>query len=80
MFDPCGCLFCDGSVGRTYAQQWQCEQCGGSVTRHARRKHFLWALLLARNSCFKRFTYFSGGMAGSVSDTEDILDRILGFL
>ena len=53
-------------------------------TRHRARKYFLRCLLLAKHGFFKNpfksLTYFSGGLAGSVSDYEDILDRILSFL
>ena len=48
--------------------------------RHRERLHYLRCALLARESPFRRFTYFHGGIAGSISQTEDIADRILSFL
>ena len=37
-------------------------------------------VLLARDSPFRAFRYYSNGLAGNISDKEDILDRIVGFL
>ena len=48
--------------------------------RRRQQLHYLWCLLLAQPSPFEKFTYFSNGMAGNISQTEDVLDRILGFL
>ena len=45
----------------------------------ARKKHLLHALL-ARDSVFCQFTHFSGGLKGNISDTEDIIDRILVYV
>ena len=44
------------------------------------RKRFLYCALLSRQSSFKKFTYFRNGMHGSISQHEDILDRILSFV
>ena len=44
------------------------------------RLHFLHNVLLSRNSCFRQFTFFSGGISGSISQTEDVLDRIMSVL
>ena len=45
-----------------------------------RRLHFLHNVLLSRNSCFRPFTFCGGGVDGSISQTEDVLDRIMSFL
>ena len=45
-----------------------------------RRLHFLHSVLLSRNSCFRQFTFCGGGFDGSISQTEDVLDRIMSFL
>ena len=37
-------------------------------------------ILVTRGSPFRVFTYFSNGMAGNISITEDILDRIICFV
>ena len=37
-------------------------------------------VLTARGSVFNRFRYYSNGLAGNISLTEDIIDRILSFL
>ena len=47
---------------------------------HRKRLLFLRYTLLSRHSCFRVFTYFSGGIRGSVSSTEDVLDKIMSFL
>ena len=49
---------------------------------HGRRLHFLQSvLMLSRNSCFRQFTFFGGDLDdGSISPTEDVLDRIMSFL
>ena len=45
------------------------------------RKRFLYCTLMARESLFRtRFTYCGNGMVGNISETEDILDRILCFV
>ena len=44
------------------------------------RRHFLQQSLLARDSAFHQFTYYSNGRPGNISSTEDILDRILSYL
>ena len=45
------------------------------------RKRFLWLALTGGESIFaRRFTYWGNGMAGNISETEDILDRILCFV
>ena len=44
-----------------------------------RRLHFLRMVLLGRDSCFRPLTYFHGRLAGSISQTEDILDRLFSF-
>jgi hypothetical protein len=44
------------------------------------RLHFLHNVLLSRNSCFRQFTYFYAGISGNISQTEDVLDRIMSFL
>ena len=48
--------------------------------RRRQQLHYLQCVLLAHGSPFKKLTYFFNGMAGSISDTEDVNDRILGFL
>ena len=48
--------------------------------RHRQRLYFLREVLLAVDSRFRLFTYYCNGMAGSISSSEDILDRILRFL
>ena len=48
--------------------------------RRRQQLHYLWCLLLAQRSPFRKFTYYSNGMAGNISEAEDVLDRILGFL
>ena len=45
-----------------------------------KRLHFLRSSLLARGSPFRTFTYFSNGLTGNISETEDIIDRVMGFL
>ena len=47
---------------------------------HSCRLHFLYMVLMSRNSVFRQFTYYCGGINGSVSETEDVLDRIMRFL
>ena len=42
--------------------------------------HFLRCALLAHDSPFRLFTYCSNGLAGNISETEDILDRMFSFL
>ena len=38
-------------------------------------------VLLERGGIFsRRFSFFGGGLAGNISDTEDILDRVLCFV
>ncbi len=44
------------------------------------KKYFLWRALTAPHSCFWQFMYITGGVAGNISTTEDILDRIMMFL
>ena len=44
------------------------------------RLHFLRMVLTSRDCVFRRFTYYSGGINGTVSETEDLLDRIMSFL
>jgi hypothetical protein len=45
------------------------------------RKRFLWLALTERESIFgRRFTYWGNGWEGNISQTEDILDRILCFV
>jgi hypothetical protein len=51
-----------------------------TYSTHRRRLHFLHNVLLSRHSCFHRFTFFSGGVMGSISGTEDVVDRIMSFL
>ena len=43
-------------------------------------KWWLWCVLLSSGSPLKLFVYHSNGMAGSISATEDILDRIVAFV
>jgi len=45
-----------------------------------RRLHFLRMVLMSRDSCFQSLTYYHGGLAGSISEREEILDRLLSFL
>ena len=44
------------------------------------RKRFLYFTLLSHESRFRKFTYFRNGMRGSISQYEDVLDRILSYL
>ena len=44
------------------------------------RKRFLWCAALARDSCFKKFTFAGNGMEGNIGPCEDILDRIMSFV
>ena len=48
--------------------------------RQCARAWYTRCLLLSRYSSFCQFTYFNNGLAGNISDYEDILDRILSFL
>ena len=48
--------------------------------RRRQQLYHVWFVLLAHGSPFKKLTYFSKGMAGNIPQTEDVLDRILGFL
>ena len=48
--------------------------------RKFERLHYLWCVLGARGSPFRKFTYFYAGLTGSISETENIIDRILSFL
>ena len=43
-------------------------------------KWWLWCILFSPGSPFKMFVYYSNGMAGNISATEDILDRIVSFV
>ena len=45
-----------------------------------RRLHFLHSVLLSRNSCFRQFTLLGGDLSGIISQTENVLDRIMSFL
>ena len=45
------------------------------------KKYHLLCVLLINNSVFKtRFTYWGNNLAGIISQTEGILDRIMGFV
>ena len=44
------------------------------------RMFFLRNVLLSSNSVFRCFTYFWGGLAGNVSETEDLVDKIMSFV
>ena len=44
------------------------------------RLHFLHNVLLSRHSCFRQFTLFAGDLRGIISQTENVLDRIMSFL
>ena len=44
------------------------------------RMYFLRNVLTSRNCVFRRFTYYGGGLNGTVSETEDLLDKIMSFL
>ena len=48
--------------------------------RHAHRLYFLGNALLARESVFRKFTYFGNGCAGSIDQWTNVLDHIVGFL
>ena len=37
-------------------------------------------ILMTRGSPFHAFSYYTNGMAGNISEREDILDRIVSFL
>ena len=41
---------------------------------------YLHNVLRSRESPFLQFTYASNGMQGNISETEDILDRIMSFM
>ena len=59
-----------------------CERVAHYLAQHARRQRlgFLWCMLLGRGSPFRRLTYFHNGMAGNISEAEDVFDRLLSFL
>ena len=44
------------------------------------RKTYLWEMLLSSGSIFKQLTYFHNGSVGNMSQHEDILDHVLGFV
>ena len=58
------------------------ERVAHYLAQHARRQRlgFLWCMLLGRGSPFRRLTYFHNGMAGNISEAEDVFDRLLSFL
>jgi len=49
-------------------------------TQAAKRRYFLEAVFCARGSRFRIFTFYCNGLAGSISDHEDILHRIMSFI
>ena len=90
---PYYCVHCDARVrrklvldkidfGRAVTEQFRQDLVDFLVYDVGRRLqlHYLRCLLLARDSPFKKFTYYWNRMAGNISETEDVLDRILGFL
>ena len=48
--------------------------------RRRQQLHYLRCSLLACGSPFRNFTYLWNGIAGNISDIEDVIDRILSFL
>ena len=89
----CFCVSCDARIrrklvldkidfGRAVEEQFR-QDLAELLVYDARRRQqlrYLWCLLLAQRSPFRKFVYFSNGMPGNISETEDVLDRILGFL
>ena len=67
-------------LGRAVEEQFR-QDLAELLVYDARRRQqlrYLWCLLLAQRSPFRKFVYYSNG--GDISFTEDVLDRILGFL
>ena len=48
--------------------------------RRRQQLHYLRCSLLAGRSPFRNFTYLWNGNEGMISDEEDVIDGILGFL
>ena len=48
--------------------------------RRRQQLHYLRCSLLAMGSPFRKFIFLFGYWGGAISDTEDVIDRILGFL
>ena len=44
------------------------------------RTRYLWWILCARESAFRRFTYVHGGLAGSVDRFTDVIDVIIAYV
>ena len=44
------------------------------------RRFFLHQVLLSRGSVFRKLTFLSYGLLGNVSETEDLLDRVMSFV
>ena len=44
------------------------------------KKWYLWCVLLSTDSLFHSFTWSSNQEHGNISETEDILDRIMSFV
>ena len=87
----CFCVSCDARIrrkfvldkigfGRAVEERFRQDLAELLVydTRRRQQLRYLWCLLLAQRS--RKFVYFSNGMPGNISETEDMLDRILGFL
>ena len=63
-----------------WGNAWKFLWAGAPYRKAHRRLHFLRCALVAHESTFRRFAYYYAGITGSISQREDIIDRILSFL
>ena len=87
------CMSCETRVRRKLvldridfgrAVEWQLRQDLAEFLAydagHRQQLHYLRCSLLAMGSPFRKFIFLFGYWGGAISDTEDVIDRILGFL
>ena len=87
------CMSCETKVQRKLvldkigfgrAVEWQFRQDLAEFlaydVRRRQQLHYLRCSLLAWRSPFRNFTYLWNGNEGMISDEEDVIDGILGFL
>ena len=67
-------------LGEEFRNRFAAFLGSGVYWKQQQRLHYVHCVLLSRHSAFGKFTYFSNGLAGSISETETILDRVLSFL
>ena len=89
----CFCVSCDARIrrklvlgkidfGQAVEEQFR-QDLAELLVYDARRRQQLYHLrcsLVAERSHFRQFVHFYNGKPGIISMTEDVIDRILGFL